>query len=406
LPVQRHSRVLVALEQHYRRGPDQHIYGCGPANYNFWTTYLSAFDEVVVLARVPDRNQICSEDVRADGPCVSFHALPDFLGPWQYLCSYPRLRARVREAVAQSDAYILRVPGLVGRLAWKEIRRAGRPYALEVVSDPWDTLGPGCVRGLLRPLLRRLAVRELRAMCRGAIAVHYVTRDALQRRYPPAKHAHAMGFSDAVTEEPFAPCSALEKRLARIESAQGDRGPFRIGFVGSLAQLYKGLDVLLRAVSLCTAQRVDIELLVAGGGRYAGEMKSLAKRLGIESRVDFLGELPYGPPILAVLDAIDLLVLPSYAEGLPRALIEAFARGCPCIATTVGGIPELLASEDLVPPRNSEALAQKIMEVASHRSHLRSMAERNFERANEFSPEQLASARCGFYAYVRRHSIT
>jgi glycosyltransferase involved in cell wall biosynthesis len=371
-----------------------------------WTSYLKEFDEVMVLARVEVTGKYCAEETRADGPCVSFHSLPDYRGSWQYLRNLPELAARARHCIEQCDAYILRVPGLVGRLVWKEIKRLGRPYALEVVGDPWDALGPQSVRTVFRPILRRIATRDLRAMCQGAMAVHYVTKHALQRRYPPAHEAYAVGFSDAVVDAPFASASHLDERFARMENAgQGGR-PVRLGFVGSLAQRYKGLDVLLHAVSLCRSRGVEAEILVAGEGRYLEEMKSLARQHGIQERTRFLGQLPFGKPVFDFLDSIDLFVMPSRSEGLPRALIEAMARRCPCIGTDVGGIPELLSSDDIVPAGDPVALAEKIAEVVGDHSRLRQMARRNLAKAKEFSPDSLANAQRQFCRFVRLHSLT
>jgi len=118
-----------------------------------------------------------------------------------------------------------------------------------------------------------------------------------------------------------------------------------------------------------------------------------------------LGQLDFGSPIYDFLDSIDLFVMPSRAEGLPRALVEAMARGCPCIGSNVGGIPELLAPEDLVPPNNPEALAQKIMEVTANPERMKAMSERNLARAKQFNPEVLREARLAFYKYVRDHSV-
>ncbi len=112
----------------------QEIRVIGPTSYSFWSCYLEMFSEVIILARVGQSNRTCLEEAKADGPLVSFCALPDYRGPWQYLRNLSNLKASVRLAVRESDAYILRVPGLVGRLAWQEIRRVKKPYALEVVA--------------------------------------------------------------------------------------------------------------------------------------------------------------------------------------------------------------------------------------------------------------------------------
>jgi glycosyltransferase involved in cell wall biosynthesis len=406
LPVEHRKRVLISVEQRYQRGPNQHVYADGPSKYAMWTSYLKVFDEVMVLARVGVTGKYCAEETRADGPFVSFHSLPDYRGPWQYLRHLPELTARARHCIEQCDAYILRVPGLVGRLVWKEIKKLGRPYALEVMGDPWDALGPQSVRTPFRPILRRIAVRDLRAMCQEAIAVHYVTKQSLQRRYPSANGAYAVGFSDAVVDAPFASASHLDERFARMESSGPGGRPVRLGFVGSLAQRYKGLDVLLHAVSLCRSRGVEAEILVAGEGRHLEEMKSLARQHGIRERTRFLGQLPFGKPVFDFLDSIDLFVMPSRAEGLPRALLEAMARGCPCIGTNVGGIPELLFSDDIVPVGDPFALAEKITQVVGDHSRLRQMAERNSDKAKEFNPEFLATARRDFCRFVRTHAMT
>jgi glycosyltransferase involved in cell wall biosynthesis len=393
-------RLLLTTEERFSRGPAGEVYAEGPASRSTWSNYLEVFDEAFVLARVGACGEDCFEQARADGTSVSFCALPDYHGPWEYLHNLPKLKPCVRQTVANCDAFILRVPGLVGRLAWKEIRRLGKPYALEVVADPWDALGPGTWPSLFRPIFRRAGARELKAMCQGAIAVHYVTQNALQRRYPAAQRAYSTGFSDALMDSAFASVPIIEERLRRI----GLDETIRIGFIGSMAQMYKGPDLLLEAVSFCRARGREFETVMVGDGRCAEQMKALAIRLGVKERTQFIAQLPFGKAIFEFLDSIDLFVLPSRAEGLPRVLLEAMARGCPCIGSKVGGIPELLAPEDLVPPNDPEALAQEIMEVTADPQRMNAMSARNLARAKEFDPETLRVAGRAFFEYVRTHS--
>lgn len=402
-----HLRALLTSEAHFEAFQTRGVYVEGPAKYSTWANYLETFDEVVVLARVAEGASPASEEARADGSGVSFCALPDYHGPWGYLRRLPELKRRAREAIRNCDAYVLRVPGLVGRLVWRELAKTGKPYALEIVGDPWDALGPGTVRTALRPVLRRAAASELRTMCRGAIAIHYVTQRALQQRYPPAKGVYAVGFSDALMDSAFASQADIERRWERIDDAIGksaDR-PLRVGFVGSLSQLYKGPEVLLRAVAECASRGLSIEALLAGDGRYLPAMKSLAAELGIGAHTQFLGQLPFGQSVLEFLDSVDLFVMPSYAEGLPRALLEAMARGCPCIGSNVGGIPELLRPEDMVPARDAHALAAKLLESARSPDELKRMSQRNLEKAREFNPEALRQIRRAFYEFVKLHSV-
>jgi glycosyltransferase involved in cell wall biosynthesis len=380
----------------------QEIRVIGPTSYSFWSCYLEMFSEVIILARVGQSNRTCLEEAKADGPLVSFCALPDYRGPWQYLRNLSNLKASVRLAVRGSDAYILRVPGLVGRLAWHEIRRLKKPYALEVVADPWDALAPGTWPSLFRPAFRRAGTGELRTMCREAAAIHYVTERALQKRYPAAPDAYTIAYPNALMDSAYATFPILEERFRRT----GTNKRVRIGFIGSLAQMYKGPDVLLRAFSFCRSRGRALELVIVGDGRYREPMKSLANRLEIGDRTQFVPRLPSGKPIFDFLDLVDLFVMPSRAEGLPRALVEAMARGCPCIGSNVGGIPELLAPDDLVPVNDPKALAQKIMEVTANPERMKAMSGRNLARAKQFDPETLRAARRAFYQYVRDHSKT
>lgn len=398
-------KLLVALEHHFRRGPDGHIYAQGAPNYAFWRRYVEVFEEVVVLARVGEGGEALAPEARAYGPGVTFWPLPDYLGPWQYLRRLPALKASVRKAVRACDAYILRVPGLVGRLAWYEIKRLGRPYAVEVVGDPWDAFAPGTMPGLFRPVYRRVTAHNLRKVCRNASAAAYVTREALQRRYPPAKNAFATHYSSVELSGAFASHQHLAERTNRLQELAGGSGggarPICLGFVGSLAHLYKGPDTLLHAASLCLRKGIELEIQMVGDGRYRAAMEELARRLGLDKHARFLGRLLPGQAIYDFLDKIDLFVMPSRQEGLPRAMLEAMARGCPCIGSTVGGIPELLTADDMVPPDDPDALAARIAEVASDPERMQRMGERNRGTAREYWPEVLAARRAAFYQTVR-----
>jgi glycosyltransferase involved in cell wall biosynthesis len=363
------------------------------------------FDHVVVIARteVLDSEDRILSLGQADGPFVQFHALPNFFGPWEYLRTIPRLRSLIRTAVAACDAYILRVPGAVSRIAYQEIRRMCRPYALEVLGDPRDSLGPGAWSNPFRSVFRAAACHELKALCREAVAINYVTEVALQERYPAGRGSYSAGVTDAMVEAAFASEENLGNRIHRIERSPWVTGslPLRIGFVGSLARLYKGPDVLLRAVGLLRAKGLRVELSIVGSGRHVADIKRLAVQLRLTGSLQLLGELAFGHQVYEFLDSIDLFIMPSRAEGLPRALVEAMARGCPCIASDVGGIPELLATADLVCPGDPACLADAILRASQDRDRLKRMAFRNFETANRFRPEFLNPKRREFLREVR-----
>ena len=398
---------MTTSEGHYSVSPSEVTYASGPAKYVSWSRYLNVFDDVLVLARVTRSQEHNIEEHRADGPRVSFQPLPDHTGPWQYLSARRQARIIARHAIDNCDAYLLRVPGIVSQMVWREILHADKPYAVEVVGDPWEALGPGTWPHISRPIFRRIATQQLKRICTGAIAVNYVTSETLQQRYPPSKSAYAVGFSDVSLENASVSAETIKGRHQRFQELpwrdSKTGSSIRIGFVGSFAQMYKGPDTLIHAAALCHG-RLNFELAMVGAGRCLPEMKALALKLGLADRVEFLGELSSGHSIFEFLDSIDLFVMPSRAEGLPRALVEAMSRGCPCIASTVGGIPELLEASDLVPPNAPEKLAKLILHVAADSDRLLAMSERNLDKAAQFSPQKLNESRRVFLEEVKRRS--
>ena len=401
-------RILVTLEEHLWRAHDGHIYGDGPAGYAAWSELLSSFGEVVLLSRVARDKETSSEQIQVDGPSISIHELPDYTGPWEYLRRLTSLRIGVQQAVAQCDVYLLRVPGLVSRLAWQEIRRAKGNYAVQVVGDASDALSAGTIRSVFRPLYRYVATRNLRKVCQQSAAVLYCSKGSLQRRYPPSKDNLSVTSPWVILTQGYASSDLMTKRHLCIDEKAPSNGhpaqPFRFGFIGSFAQLYKGADTLLRAASLCSKKGLEFRIFFVGEGRHRRAMQSLAADLSLQQKAVFMGQLSFGKPIFDFLDSVDIFLMPSRAEAFGRALLEAMARGCPCIGSNVGGIPELLAADDLVPPNDPEALARKIMEVTADPERMKAMSARNLSRAKEFDPEVLRNTRLAFYQYVKDHS--
>jgi glycosyltransferase involved in cell wall biosynthesis len=386
-------RVVVTLEQRFYRSADDRVWSVTVADYPFWARYLDVFDHVRVVARVGPVQAPEPNWQRADGPGVSFFDVPYYIGPRQYLQQFAAIRRTLQSAVEPDDAVIMRVSSTLANDLALRLRRVGHPYGVEVVADPYDVFAPGSVRHPLRPFLRWYFPRKLRQQCVRACAAAYVTREALQRRYPPAARSMTTHFSSIDL-----PAGAFCDTPREFGTGSG---PFTLITVGTLAQLYKAPDVLIDAVARCVADGLDLRLVLVGDGQYRPELEDRAAQHGINSRVCFLGQLPGSAAVREQLDQADLFVLPSYQEGLPRAMVEAMARGLPCIGSTVGGIPELLPPEDMVPPGDAVALADTIRAVVENPQRMSAMSARNLARASEYRNDILQARRTAFYRYIR-----
>jgi len=147
--------------------------------------------------------------------------------------------------------------------------------------------------------------------------------------------------------------------------------PLRLVYVGRLAR-EKGLYETLQAVRLAVGMGVDARLVLAGGGPEAEALREYADELGIGPRVVFPGPV-FGDEKVTILGGADVALLPSYAEGLPYALLEAMAAGLPMIATPVGAIPDVMTDGThgcLVAPRDSGAIAAAIVQFSLEREQL------------------------------------
>ncbi len=398
-------KVIVSLLHHFRKTPDGIVYPYSVFDYPFWQRYLEVFDEVKVFARVESVERMEGDKVPAQssGPGVTFCELPEFLGARQYLKKYFKIKAFARQVLSGQDAVVLRVPGYMSTMLWKMLRREGRPYAVEVVGDPWQALAPGAHQSVLRPFLRRQFCRQLKKECQYATVAAYVTKQELQKRYPPGgwtTHYSSIELpADFIISE-----TQVQERLVRLEHKAHTKGPWRLCLVGSLWHLMKSPDVAIDAVALCVQQGYDINLTIVGDGSLRGQLEQQASQLGLKRRIEFTGQLPPGRAINDQLDRADVFILPSRSEGLPRSIIEAFARGLPCIGGYEGGFPELLEEKYLVRPVNKETLAKTIMRVIDDQEGMKLAVRRNITKAGEYESAVLQKRRVELYTRLKQET--
>jgi glycosyltransferase involved in cell wall biosynthesis len=145
---------------------------------------------------------------------------------------------------------------------------------------------------------------------------------------------------------------ALGERRERVAGR-----PPRLLYLGWLEQ-EKGVGELLEACRLLAPSN-DFTLTIAGEGHYSDTARETARSNGLSDRVVFAGWLDE-PAVRDSLASHDILILPSWFEGLPNVMIEAMSAGLAVVTTRVGSIPDYVTHEEhalLVEPRDSRALA-------------------------------------------------
>ena len=234
---------------------------------------------------------------------------------------------------------------------------ARRPFVVKLTADP----------AFERARARGLVVGEVGAFQRGGggarAAALRLARDSLVRRaahvFCPSTYLRELALSWGADPERVSvlpnpaprvgPLAAREELRRRL----GLERPTLV-FVGRLTA-QKSLETALRA--LATVDGPD--LVLAGEGPERGALERLSAELGLDGRVRFLGPLPR-ERVLELLRAADAAILPSAWENFPHAVVEALAVETPVLATTVGGVAEVVrdgVNGLLVPPGDFAAFA-------------------------------------------------
>lgn len=198
---------------------------------------------------------------------------------------------------------------------------------------------------------------------------------------------------NGVDTETFTPL-----RRASVRSALGIAADqIVIGTVGRLDPVKDHKGLIQAFYRLHPVQRQL--LVIVGSGPTRAALDRLRLGLGLGDRIRLLGERD---DVHLLLPALDIFVLPSLAEGMSNAILEAMASGLPVVATRVGGNPELVqdgVTGALVPPRSSEALAAALAQYLADAALIRKHGDAGRRRAvREFSLARMFAAYDSLYA--------
>jgi glycosyltransferase involved in cell wall biosynthesis len=153
----------------------------------------------------------------------------------------------------------------------------------------------------------------------------------------------------------------------------------------------KGLIYLLKALKIIREKRHKFVLSIVGDGKLDKELRNVACDLDLSDSVIFRGCISSKSELLVIYQDADIFLLPSLTEGIPKTLYEAMARGVPIIATSVGGVPNIIKDSEnglLVPPAKPEAMAEAILRLINDEELRIKLIKNGLETVREYTLEK------------------
>lgn len=186
--------------------------------------------------------------------------------------------------------------------------------------------------------------------------------------------------------------NAVDHTIYRPSEEPKPAGPL-IGYVGRIKR-YKKIDYLLEALKIVLERIPGARLMLAGSGDYLPSLVSLAARLRVNDRVEFMGFVSEEAKI-QMLQRAHVVVNPSSKEGWGVTVIEANACGTPVIASDVQGLRDAVVDGKtgfLVPFGDVEGFARRMLEVLQNQELRKSLSEEAIAHARRFNWDDSADA--------------
>ena len=305
------------------------------AAYDAWKPFLDSFGQIEILARL-DLNSTSDSGVLVEGKGVSVIRLPYYTGALSLPLGVLRVRKALKSVGSSSDVFIGRVPEIISLLLLGHARNIGAMTMSMLVADPRKT-----IQNLLPFPLGKLLDLIFTSLTRQAImasdAVSYVSENYFQREFPAPNGIPTIGRSNVAIPRDW---------VANYPKNSFLKEKIKLITVGTLEHSSKGMDFLIDVVSELQSQGMLVELTIVGEGRQRRRLEERARSR--QANVIFTGQVEQKEKLKSLLDASDIYVSGSRAEGLPRSSIEAMARGLPLVTTNAGAAGELAETPFLV----------------------------------------------------------
>jgi glycosyltransferase involved in cell wall biosynthesis len=265
------------------------------------------------------------------------------------------------------------------------IIRAGKEAGIPVL---YHEMGTPHYLPPLDPYYRRL--EKVLPLCSEVAALSPILAQQWSERFP---------FLSSVSVLPLLTEDSEMLNVSAKLSANGKQETI-FGYAARI-EVGKGPFVLADALARLRQNRNDVHVRLAGTGPAVQEVKARVRQLQLNGSWEFVGSYDGAVGCSAFMRTLDVFVLPSFAEGTSKSVIEAMSHGLPVITTNVGGLPDLLTPSAgiLIPPGDSSALADAMQCLASDPALRKQMGQAARDRyLTLFAPDAVLSMLVGTYS--------
>ncbi len=338
-----------------------------------------------VLVNSPSEGQFC--DILREKKVKVYHL--DTTRSFNWLSAVKMAQLIKKEQVSLVHAHAPFAGSIISSLAGKF---AGVPVIIHAHLQ--DTLSSN---SLIRSYQNIMNYWTSRKCCDAIIAVSHQVKDALITEGFDSRKFHVVHNGTPINNQQINTNIRSQLNIPKDIPV--------VIHIGRLCKS-KGQHLLLKAAANLHQLGQEAVYLIVGkdleqDGAYLNYLKDMAQELGVNQSVHFLGHRADIPQLLALSD---LLVLPSYTEGLPLVILEAMAAGLPVVATPVGGIPEVVIHQEtgfLVPVEDVRALGDAILRLLQNPHLKNEMGNKGLEMINEnFSLEKMCGEVFDIYEKV------
>lgn len=388
---------LAFIHDHKLIKKNDTYYSTGGLPYTIWNRYFPFFNTIYLITRLDssDTNNFNpSKYSIASGEKVKVFTVKEYKSLIDLPLRYKKIKSNIQSIISLADIIIIRLPSVLGIIAFREAIKLNKPVGIELVSCSFDTYWyHSNVNGkIIAPIMYLLNKK----VCKKADAVAYITNSFLQHRYPTLNKSFS-GVAN-VSIEPVK-SSILDFKIKNYDSIS-QKKEIRIGMIGNLEMKYKNHIAVLKIAKMLINNNIcKIHIDFVGAGNK-NKLENFVKKMNLDGYVNFVGTLKSGSEINEWLDSLTFYLQPSITEGHGRSVIEAMSRGCIVISSNSGGLVETVDENYRTYYNNINDYVRIIKENIESKEKMKLNSIRNYNFASNFYSAVIEEKRMEFLKYL------